>query len=275
MVLRPTSLDGVNYASSIHRLLLSFECKSKTHDDLVLIVKLITGKVNSLANHLSYDTEVMMYEKVLPEIERVLSVASSSKIKIGPQLIYSTQDPIPTIFFEDLIESKYGMMKKRCDFNELLLIIERLAQFHAASFYLSKENEKLIKQFDKGLFNLKDNDGVRFIYESFGIFCDVVQEWGDDFDVYVEKLKKANDVFLEKANEIYSINSKGFNVLNHGDFHINNFMVKRGGDNLIEDVMFVSFDSLIINFRLSHIMPTRFFFHYLIEFREIMTLHVQ
>lgn len=259
IVLRPTSLDGVNYGSSIYRLLLSYECKSKTHADLTLIVKLITGKVNSLATKLSYDTEVMMYQRVIPDIERLLSINGSKDQKIGPQLIFSTTDPIPTIFFEDLVESKFLMLRKRCDFNDLMIITEKLAKFHAASYHLSKENDKLVTRFNTGLFNMKDNDGVKFIHESFGIFCDVVQEW-EAFECYVDKLKIANDTFLEKASQIYAINERGLNVLNHGDFHYNNFMVKQSNGNGIEDVIFVSSKSTFNTCYLSYRIPRNYYF---------------
>lgn len=46
---------------------------------------------------------------------------------------------------------------------------------------------------------------------------------------------------MDKFKAVFTANTTdGYNVLNHGDFHYKNMMVKQGGDKSIEDVLFVS-----------------------------------
>lgn len=237
--MRATSIDGENYSSSVYRSNVSFETKKNSSDNAFIVIKLITGKVNALADRTSYDTELKMYKRVIPEVQRVLSLAGEYH-QVAPKIFYSTTEPFPTLVFEDLQANKFKMIRKRTNLQDTLLVAKRLAQYHAATFYLSRESS-LVKQFELGLFTLNENDGVEFIYETFKIFQEVVKGW-DGFNLYNSKLQKASEEFLTRARDIYKLKTGGFNVLNHGDFHINNFMVKNEGTNgRIEDLMFVSY----------------------------------
>lgn len=67
-----------------------------------------------------------------------------------------------------------------------------------------------------------------------------------------EKLEGLFETFEMKGSKVYQKNSpnEGFNVLNHGDFHINNMLFKNNSEGKLCDVLFVSFheNSKIISF---------------------------
>ena len=81
--------------------------------------------------------------------------------------------------------------------------------------------------------------------EGIEVFSDVVSDW-PGFEEYSPKLKEFSKNYHEKALKTYSPNTtNGYNVLNHGDFHNKNILVKKI-DQRIEDFYFVSVYKIIL-----------------------------
>lgn len=72
---------------------------------------------------------------------------------------------------------------------------------------------------------------------SFRTFNDQVKTW-EGFEEYSPKIENFMDTFMDKCIKIYEANSH-YNVLNHGDHHTKNLLVKKDGDR-ITDICFVS-----------------------------------
>lgn len=70
------------------------------------------------------------------------------------------------------------------------------------------------------------------------MFLMELKKW-PEYERYVPKFEALRQNLLEMGKKIYSPSRNGFNVLNHGDFHYKNMMVKKEGHE-ITDVVFVS-----------------------------------
>lgn len=75
------------------------------------------------------------------------------------------------------------------------------------------------------------------------LFIDEVRTWSG-FEMITQKLEQTVEKFEEMGKKIFEPNNmgsfRGFNVLNHGDFHFNNMLFKKNDEGKISDVLFVS-----------------------------------
>lgn len=72
------------------------------------------------------------------------------------------------------------------------------------------------------------------------VFQEVLETW-DGFQHYIPKI----DMFMKHVGEIgrkcqaSNEPNQGYNVLNHGDFHTRNILIKRNSDKKLEQFNFV------------------------------------
>lgn len=71
------------YASTIYRACVSYRSRGKT-ESIKLIVKLVASKVNSLADELTFDTELKVYRDYLSKMETMLG-DDAKAFKFGPK----------------------------------------------------------------------------------------------------------------------------------------------------------------------------------------------
>lgn len=186
-----------------------------------------------------FETEIEMYTKVLPEMQRLLSQTGDSDV-IAPNIIHSGFNP-DYVIFEDI--SKYGYIAKHdaLDYNNTLKVITKLAKIHALSYYIQNESILDLSEFNEGFLNSAIINKIDFIPQSFNSFIEGIKTYGK-YEAIVEKLTAIQPVFLKMMGKVYKANPTGFgfNVLNHGDFHIRNLLFTFNGDD-IDHVSFVSY----------------------------------
>lgn len=71
-------------------------------------------------------------------------------------------------------------------------------------------------------------------------FIEVAKEEGG-FERFIPKLEAFKKTYLNKALESYSSKGHAFNVLNHGDFHTKNLLLKKNDEDKVEKFCFVRF----------------------------------
>lgn len=100
---------------------------------------------------------------------------------------------------------------------------------------------KDVQYYHNGLFNLKTRDGINFMKNNMSLFIDEIRTW-DGFEMITDKLEGLIGKFEAQGSKVYQKNfpSDGYNVLNHGDFHINNMVFKKDSEGQLTDVLFVS-----------------------------------
>ncbi|CRL06669.1 CLUMA_CG019570, isoform A [Clunio marinus] len=231
---------GEQYASTIFKATVKYANKFQSDAVTKLFVKLVVPKVNAFSDENSFDTELNMYINTLPDMQRLLSM-TEKKVELAPRLLYSVKEPVPVLVFEDATTNGYGLSSGPLNFEGTKFVATKLAKFHAASVYLNHDG-KGVQYYQNGLFNLKSRDGVNFMKNNMSLFVDEIKTW-EGFDMITEKVTKLIDKFEASGNQIYQTNAagEGFNVLNHGDFHINNMVFKKDSEGKLSDVLFLDF----------------------------------
>uniref|UniRef100_A0A182LVA4 CHK kinase-like domain-containing protein n=1 Tax=Anopheles culicifacies TaxID=139723 RepID=A0A182LVA4_9DIPT len=227
------------YASTIYRACVSYRSRGKA-ETIKLIVKLITSKVNSLADELTYDTELKVYRDYLTKMDALLSDAGV-KSHFGPKLVYSASEPVPYLILEDLTSQQLAPSNALLAEDDAKIVLIKLAQFHATSYSLSNTSAaNSLDALNNGLFKQKPSEGVSFMLENFTIFAEELSKW-DGYTVYAERLKNLQATFIERGAAVYRARGFGFSALNHGDFHYNNMLFKFDPDRRVRDVVFYDF----------------------------------
>lgn len=85
----------------------------------------------------------------------------------------------------------------------------------------------------------------KFYYLQLDALIDSITQWPNS-SRYIEKLRKLRANIVEKGCQMFHANPNHFNTLNHGDFWLNNIMVKReeamdGTAGALENVIFIDF----------------------------------
>lgn len=231
------------YASTIYRATLSYCIKGKI-ESLAVVIKLISSKVNQLADASSFENELNLYKNFISPMQSLLTHTGCTDVQLAPKLLYASTDPQPVMILEDATHNHYEVYKNAMNFENAGIVVEKLAKFHAASYRLLKDtSNKIQRGGSSGLFKTNPSQGVKFMEENFSIFTEEIDKW-KGFDKYAEKFKNLIPNFLKRGTEIFNPETDKFNikVLNHGDFHYNNMLVKFDSEqSSVLDVMFIDF----------------------------------
>uniref|UniRef100_A0AAG5CV28 CHK kinase-like domain-containing protein n=1 Tax=Anopheles atroparvus TaxID=41427 RepID=A0AAG5CV28_ANOAO len=226
------------YASTIYRATVSYRSRGKT-ESIKLIVKLMTSKVNSVADESSFDTELSVYRDVLPKMQATQGETDDNRF--SPKLIYAANEPQPHIILEDLMSRQYEHHNELLGTEDSKAVLIKLARFHATSYslgYTVKDRAAV----NNGLFQQKPSEGVKFMLENFSIFAEELSRW-DGYGKYAERLRNMQPRFIERGIQIYEGTKAGFstNLLNHGDFHFNNMLFQFDNDQRVANVIFYDY----------------------------------
>ncbi|XP_058055645.1 uncharacterized protein LOC131207053 [Anopheles bellator] len=229
------------YASTIYRARVCYRSRGKS-ETAKLIVKLVASKVHSLANESPYETELGVYRDAIAPMEAALSKSGSTG-KFGPRLIFAASEPRPHLILEDLTNQQYVAGSGLLAADTAVLVLTKLAQFHAASF--SQQQASMRKPTDKQqneLFKPKTLEGMNFLVECFGIFIEQLSAW-EGYAHYAKRFHSLRETFFEWGIQIYNAQDAEyrFKVLNHGDFHYSNVLLKLNSGDAPNDVLFVDY----------------------------------
>lgn len=250
-IVKPSLSPGENFVSTMFRVEIKFSTTLQAENSLSVVIKVPpfdvsqTGFVENLGS--IYQTELDMYNGPLNDIKNLLESVGDF-CKINPKLIYQSTKPNFVIVLEDLGESGYERMTQPLEnFEDSKLVFQRLAKFHAASYFLINERKVDYSRFNFCLFDLEDDPIIlnKFLYEPIDTLTEVLESWGGH-EGYVEKLKIFRETFMEKGKQLYKPDVNGYNVLNHGDFHVKNLMFKKNDNKEIEDFYILDFQISVL-----------------------------
>lgn len=156
-------------------------------------------------------------------------------------MVYSMDSP-PVIVFDDLTQDNFGMVYKQLSLEDYTLIMDRIAKYHALSMVIAESDQKELVTEHHSAFKGED---LRPLFESMirqaDEFGEAVAEW-PGMEQLGAKIKNRGDTMFNNYALTYTQkNTWGFNVLNHGDFHIRNMMFQKDGKGSITDVTFLDF----------------------------------
>ncbi|CAO1433051.1 unnamed protein product [Diamesa tonsa] len=225
--------------SSMYRAIITYSTSQNEVKTKSVIVK--TLPESYVIESPLFDIEMKMYanDGPLDQINQLLrSVGEYSKI--NPELVYQSMKPFPVIVLEDLNVRGFEMMSNQIEnFEDSKTIFQRLAMFHAASYFLVNEKKADYSSFKYSIFHLGESLTVQsFFHESIDTFIEAIAEW-PGYESYVPKLKEFRKTFYEIGKQVYT--PAAHNVLNHGDFHIKNLVGTKLDNGLIDDFYMLDF----------------------------------
>ena len=157
------------------------------------------------------------------------------------RMIYCSKDPL-VLVFDDLTQYNYAMQYEVLKLNEIDVILEKIAKYHALSMVLaSSDKSELVKCYQGG-FNANEMRGLlNSLMDQAKIMGTAVKSW-PGMEKIGAKLESSMDKLFTNYAACYGLPSKlGFNVLNHGDFHIRNMMFTKDDQGSIQKVCFLDF----------------------------------
>lgn len=138
--------------------------------------------------------------------------------------------------------SSEGYTVPREAFNELddsKAIIQRLAQFHAASFYLADCDGFDFIDYNYSIYQTESVINAFFL-DTLKAFKETLETW-EGYVGYIPKLEYLMGHIGEIGKKCYLPNKpgEGFNVLNHGDFHLRNILTLNDSAKRLKTFKFV------------------------------------
>lgn len=248
---KPATAKGENYASVMTRLKISFSTATeKKPQELSFIMKCSYENDPFVANIMNgydiYNTEMRMYEKVLPQLAGILREAGDNEQIFANTLKVDYERS--TIIFEDLAVKQYVLADRLQGLNKehARVDMKKLAKFHAAAAVLNKRLHGSLEKFQRGIFS-PHTRGLACMFEYFTEVCANFAKNHPSLGLYYhDKLMKLQPYLVEYATKAYSDNpTNHFFTLCHGDLWINNMLMRYRTTNTaeqqLEDLLFVDF----------------------------------
>ncbi|KAF5307171.1 hypothetical protein FQR65_LT00687 [Abscondita terminalis] len=237
---------GDNYTSQIFRTVVTYTLENnQSKNSISLIVKCAPVDKAEMLEFIKqikmFEKEKEVYAKTLPAIYDILGESYT----LSAKFIYYTDIPNEVIIFEDLSKLGYKMHNRLqgLDLEHCLLIVEKLASLHATSLVLYDTNPELFVNFNHGLFAV--NDVIHhWTQKSLEALIEACSSW-NGLEKYANKLRGLADKLLERAASMSVRKRGGFNVLNHGDAWVNNFLFSYNDDGKLLDCKFVDYQVVV------------------------------
>lgn len=247
MAIKPGSGAGDHYASIVQKITVSYEAKGKVTRGRKLFMKTVPddGKKQEILSQLPmFVNELRMYSDILPAMEKILKL--NGEEKWWPSLLYSSDSPL-VLVFNDASADGYEVDPTKCNMDQIQLLIEKIAKYHVLSMVII-ERGSFNLQFDCVYASPVIYDLLRPVKNHLPLFGSFVKTW-PGFESIGEKIQDrqfADKVIDDLLRTMTTPKSYGFNVLNHGDFHIRNLMFREGA-NKERELLFLDFQVPILN----------------------------
>ena len=202
------------------------------------------SKKDLVARRSYFKVEGRMYMEVLPTMQELLKNVGDKEV-LAPGLIHYDADR-KVLIFQDASQEGFEMVRMPVGLSKASHVAKKIAKFHALSYFLKEELDyKNIDTFNEGMFKEGDTTDWDMMTVMLKVLSDLVREW--ELNLVADKLAKLTPSFIDKMVQVYKqqAKSKGFNVLNHGDFHIRNLLFKHDAQdpNAFEAIRLVSLPS--------------------------------
>lgn len=171
-----------------------------------------------------FETEIAMYSQTIPEMQRLIKEVYPQET-IAPPISYHKMKPHKVVFIDD-ISPEFVMSDKPLNFEDSLSIYEKIATFHAVSFVMGESHEPM-KSYTNGFISEKIGGTSTFLTQSVDLFAETIAEWGPQMKMISDKLQVLKEKIFPELVKIFAKNdATGYNVLNHGDFHVKNILFR-------------------------------------------------
>ncbi|XP_075145285.1 uncharacterized protein LOC142220181 [Haematobia irritans] len=244
--LKPATANGENYASIMTRIKITFTTSQEDQPQTLSFIMKSALENDAFADKIvgpCTQTEMEMYEKVLPQMANVLKEAADDMDQLCAKTLKVDYER-STIIFEDLKVRNYRLADrlKGLDRDHGYMVLSKLAKFHAAAAVLNERLNGALEQLNRGMFS-RHAQGLAIMHENFFEVCvDYVKNAPNLGSYYHEKLVKLIPHVAKYATKAYFDNPQNdFFTLCHGDLWTTNIMMKYDKSQQLEDLLFVDF----------------------------------
>ncbi|KAH0548878.1 uncharacterized protein LOC123261583 [Cotesia glomerata] len=244
--IKPATNKGDNYTSDMHRVTVEYRHNqgAKAITEKISIIVKVAPTAEGIHKDLIaeaglFGVEIKMMTTTLKEMQLILKDK-----KLSGRCLYTQEKDPPLLIIEDLAPLGFRMADRQAglDLHHCILALRGLAKFHASSVAVYEKTPKYKETYVKGIFNTGNPpDMIRFFTSGMKSLAKAVKSWPELDDTYADKLDKLADTAYERASESRIPDETEFNVINHGDFWVNNMLFKYNDDGKVIDHIFVDF----------------------------------
>ncbi|XP_063225229.1 uncharacterized protein LOC134532594 [Bacillus rossius redtenbacheri] len=218
---------GENYSSFILKLTVTYRDGKGRQLEKPLIIKSIPDnpmmQMFLKEAHL-FDKEIYAYRELIPAMKSI------AEVPLVSAKFYPT-DRSDLVILEDIshLGFKIADRKTRLDLPHASMAIKALARFHGLAYAAVDRDPSLVDHFPESLFSDRAKDMSSLIFTPmFNAVAAAVDTW-PGYERFSGKIRSRLDGFMDRLVELVSPAEDGFNVLNHGDFWVNNMLFRRDG----------------------------------------------
>ncbi|KAK0081372.1 hypothetical protein PV326_007700 [Microctonus aethiopoides] len=243
---KPATNKGDNYTSEMIRVSVNFHRNMNNKiikENRSIIVKLgltADGVHKDLIEQAGlFDTEINFMTTTLKDMNSILK-----DTKLGGNCLFTQRKDPSVLVIEDLAPLGFRMADRQTglDLEHCILAMKGLAKFHASSVAVCEKTPHYKDMYNKGIFN-NDNppEMTKFFTSGMKSLAKAVATWPELGESYSKKLMNISEIAYEKASDCRKRNDNEFNVINHGDFWVNNMLFKYDNKGKVIDHIFVDF----------------------------------
>ncbi|KAK0180402.1 hypothetical protein PV327_006046 [Microctonus hyperodae] len=243
---KPATNKGDNYTSEMVRVNVNFHReinKKIIKENRSIIVKLgltMDGIHKDLIEQAGlFDTEINFMTTTLKDMTSILKDS-----KLGGNCLFTQNKDPSVLVIEDLAPLGFRMADRQTglDLEHCILAMKGLAKFHASSVAVCEKTPHYKDMYNKGIFNSNNPpEMTKFFTNGMKSLAKAVAEWPELDESYSKKLMEISEIAYDRASECRKRNDNEFNVINHGDFWVNNMLFKYDENGKVIDHIFVDF----------------------------------
>ncbi|XP_065360924.1 uncharacterized protein LOC135954644 [Calliphora vicina] len=229
-----SSANGENFCSKIYQVDVQYELNGND-ENTSFIVKIVIPEIAELGSN-----EAIMLNSILPAMEKCLN-----ENKLYARCLISESQKDEFYVLENLNSLGYfcADRTKGLDLEHAQVLMTKIAKFHAASMLYAKKFPDVVESLLGSVFEKGACDEVSQVitYGGFEYVANMIKTW-PTYETLSQKVLSIIPKYNSLAFELVNSKHSKFNVINHGDLWVNNFLYKYSKDsNRPIDVLFVDF----------------------------------
>ncbi|KAF5293368.1 hypothetical protein FQA39_LY02853 [Lamprigera yunnana] len=228
---------GESFTSELLKILVIYSTTDRDNrKNLSVIAKFLKNneEVIAMSKELKLYREFDLYEEILPLITKM-----DLEQKFAPRVYFVSKVPKSMLIMEDMSVAGYKMQNRHdgLDLKHCLMVIEKLAYFHAASAALYEKNPEVMDKYKEGSFN--DNRTMKtFLFVTYPELIKVLSKI-PGLQSYPDKMPIVEKIYKKITSAAKP--SDTFNALNHGDLWCNNILFHYQENGEVSDVVFIDY----------------------------------
>ncbi|XP_043490138.1 uncharacterized protein LOC122516416 [Polistes fuscatus] len=247
---KPATAKGDNYSSDMYRVSVEFSSKQDDREvmnKISFIVKVApsadTTQRKMIEQSKVFDTEISIMENLLKKMNDLVGPAHI----LSAQIFYSKKEYPSFLVIEDLVPLGFRMADRQAglDLPHCLCAMQGLARFHASNVAVCEKEPNLKTLYTRGIYYCEQSSEItQFFTYGTKSLAEEVKKW-PNFEKYGEKIDKISDKIYHETSKLIKYRDDEFNVINHGDFWVNNMMFRYNDEGKPIDHIFVDFQMCV------------------------------